>query len=64
MSVADPIRYGKLKHLGLRIAREALVDGEKVRPSYLGKVVDLSRRPRSANSSRQGIERLASHVTK
>jgi hypothetical protein len=54
MSASGPAKHGTLKHGGLRIARRALVDGERVRPRYLGKLAYLGSDPGSPSRSRQG----------
>ena len=61
MSVSGPANYGTLMQGGIRIARQALVDGERVRPRYLGKVVDLRRMPRSAKPN---MGRVASRLVR
>lgn len=43
MGAGQQPKYGTLVHKKLRVGREALVDGEKVRAQYLGTVADLSR---------------------
>lgn len=63
MSVSAPM-YGTLRQVGLRIARRALAGGERVRPYYLGRVIDLRPMPRSAKSNSQSIERPASRAIK
>jgi hypothetical protein len=45
MSASGPVNYGTLKHGALRSAQLVLVDGERVRPHYLGKLVDFRRKP-------------------
>jgi hypothetical protein len=41
MGVGDAPKYGTLEHRKLRVGHEALADGEKTRPHYLGTVLDL-----------------------
>jgi hypothetical protein len=50
MGAGQHPKYGTLVHKKLRVGREALVDGEKVRAQYLGTVTDLSKPSSSVQS--------------
>lgn len=50
MAAGQQPKYGTLVHKQLRVGREALVDGEKVRAQYLGTLTDLSRPSSSVQS--------------
>ena len=41
MAAGQQPKYGTLVHRKLHVGCEALIDGEKVRPQYLGTVTDL-----------------------
>jgi hypothetical protein len=52
MAAGGP-NHGTLEHRKLHVGREALVDGEKIRPYYLGTIAELGRKQES-----RGIEVL------
>jgi hypothetical protein len=50
MGAGQHPKHGTLDHRKLRVGRESLQDGEKIRPRYLGSIVNLSKEAELENS--------------
>ena len=55
MGLGNQPKYGTLDHRKLKVGRSTVPEGEKVRPSYLGKIVNLGHRDQSEDSIKMSV---------